>query len=152
MTASKTPPLHVLRRILHHIRTSPKQDIPQSTKTLSTAVSSSSSSYSSSSSSLKEESLVLTGSSKSFKSTYWLQQSPLAKHVMSQYRAAKDAPPEQANLLRKMAYDMYMLKTDLRERERLHVLDGGAEVKLSPKEMSRLAARRAGLELPQETQ
>lgn len=151
MTASKTPPLHVLRRILHHIRTSPKQDIPQSTKTLSTAVSSSSSS-SSSSSPLEEESLVLTGSSKSVKSKYWLQQSSLAKHVISQYRAAKDAPPEQAKLLRKMAYDMYMLKTDLRERERLHVLDGGAEVKLSPKEMSRLAARRAGLELPQETQ
>jgi hypothetical protein len=102
-------------------------------------------------SSLGESSTATSSSSLPFKSS-WLQQNPLAKHVILQYRAAKDAPPEQAKILRKMAYDIHILKNDLREREKLHQLDGGAEVKLTPKEMSRLAARRAGLELPQETQ
>jgi hypothetical protein len=144
MTASKTPPLHVLRRILRHIRTAPKQEMPQSTKTSPGIISS------------LEQSSTATGIeaplSSSFKKSSWvMQRYPLAKHVISQYRAAKDVPPQQAKLLRKMAYDFHILKLDLRERETLHQLDGGAEVKLTPKEMSRLAARRAGLELPQET-
>ena len=70
---------------------------------------------------------------------------------MSQYKAAQNFPPTQAAIYRKMAYDFNVLKSDLRERGELHKLDGGAEVKLTPKEMSRLAARRAGLELPEET-
>ena len=78
-------------------------------------------------------------------------ENPLIKHVISQYRATQNLPPSQAAIYRKMAYDFNVLKNDLRERGRLHKLDGGAEVKLSPKEMSRLAARRAGLELPEET-
>ncbi len=49
-----------------------------------------------------------------------------------------------------MAYNFHILKKDLKERGRLHELDGGAEVKLSPKELSRRAAARAGLQLPEE--
>jgi hypothetical protein len=37
---------------------------------------------------------------------------------------------------------------DLKERARLHELDQGADEKLSPKELSRRAAARAGLQLP----
>lgn len=47
-----------------------------------------------------------------------------------------------------MAYDFYTLQADLFERARLHELDAGADVKLSPKELSRRAAARAGLQLP----
>ena len=117
MTAANTPPLHVLRRIIRHLRTAPKPDLPKSRIPKTTPEQNTS-------------------------------ENPLIKQVLSQYRAAKDLPPAQASMMRKMAYDLSALKGELRERGRLHKLDGGAESKLSPKEMSRLAARRAGLELP----
>ena len=120
MTAGKTPPLHVLRKIIRHLRSAPKQDFPKSASS--------------------ETSQELN-----------TNENPLIKHVISQYKAAQNFPPTQAAIYRKMAYDFNVLKSDLRERGELHKLDGGAEVKLTPKEMSRLAARRAGLELPEET-
>jgi len=76
----------------------------------------------------------------------------LLNHVLSEYRAAQHVPKEQSKFLQKMAYDILTLKQDLKERGRLHELDGGAEVKLTPKEMSRRAAARAGLSLPIDTQ
>ena len=57
-------------------------------------------------------------------------------------------PIEMATPQRNMAYDFYVLQSDLAERARLHELDAGADVKLSPKELSRRAAARAGLQLP----
>jgi hypothetical protein len=41
------------------------------------------------------------------------------------------------------------LLEDLKERQRLYRIDTGAENKLSPQEMSRRAAARAGLQLPE---
>lgn len=41
------------------------------------------------------------------------------------------------------------LLADLKERQRLYRIDTGAENKLSPQEMSRRSAARAGLALPQ---
>lgn len=41
-----------------------------------------------------------------------------------------------------------MLKADLVERARLHEIDAGADTKLSPMELSKRAAARAGLQLP----
>lgn len=67
---------------------------------------------------------------------------------MEQYKASQSAPERQAVLLRKLAYDYSQLQRDLTERARLHEMDAGAEVKLSPMEMSRRAAARAGLQLP----
>lgn len=116
MTAAKTPPIHVLRRLLRHIRSAPKLEMPKANATAPVNA---------------------------------FNQHPLYQQVMSQYRANQFAPPAQADALRKMAFDMITLKDDLRERRKLHKLDGGAEVKLSPKELSRLAAHRAGLELPE---
>ena len=49
---------------------------------------------------------------------------------------------------RRIAYDFFILRKDLTERARLHELDQGADEKLSPKELSRRAAARAGLQLP----
>mmetsp|Transcript_21808 Transcript_21808/g.32343 ORF Transcript_21808/g.32343 Transcript_21808/m.32343 type:complete len:135 (+) Transcript_21808:120-524(+) len=130
MTAGKTPPLHVLRRILRHIRSAPKPELPKSR--------------------IPPKATTETASnSNSSQLIDPVSENPLHQHVISQYRAAQSASPAQANILRKMAYDFSVLKTDLMERGALHTLDGGAEVKLSPKEMSRLAAHRAGLELPE---
>ena len=55
---------------------------------------------------------------------------------------------EKVEALRKMAFEYYTLREDIAERSRLHELDTGAEVQLSAKEMSRRAAARAGLQLP----
>lgn len=73
-------------------------------------------------------------------------------HVLSEYRAAQNVSKEESELLQKLAYDILILKQDLKERGRLHELDGGVEVKLTPKEMSRRAAARAGLSLPANAQ
>eukprot|EP00979_Chaetoceros_neogracilis_P012544 scaffold3351_cov192-Chaetoceros_neogracile.AAC.3 len=123
MTAGKTPTLHVLRSILRHIRSAPKVDMPKPKLSTTSIIS----------------------------PTNPLPESrnPLYEHVLGQYRANRSASLAQAGMLRKMAYDFSILKKDLSERGELHKLDGGAEVKLSPKEMSRLSARRAGLELPE---
>lgn len=48
----------------------------------------------------------------------------------------------------KLAYEYYTLRNDLAERSRLQQLDRGADVQLSPRELSRRAAARAGLQLP----
>ena len=69
--------------------------------------------------------------------------------VLERYRASQhEKSPETIERLRKVAYDYYMLQEALQERGRLYQLDTGAEVVLSPKEMSRRAAARAGLQLP----
>eukprot|EP01083_Nonionella_stella_P108091 313939_1 len=121
MTASRTPPLHVLRGIIRHLRSTPTQKMPISRSPPVAGIEASSDQL----------------------------QSPLIGHVISQYRAAQSASSPESDKLRKMAYDFLALKDDLAERARLHELDGGAEVKLSPMEMSRRAAARAGLQLPE---
>jgi hypothetical protein len=73
----------------------------------------------------------------------------LRQNIMSQYRLSRSLPPPKANIQRQIAYDFYILKRDLKERARLHELDQGADEKLSPKELSRRAAARAGLQLPE---
>lgn len=72
------------------------------------------------------------------------------RHIISQYRMAQKMTLEKSLPLRKVAFDFYQLRKDLKERARLHELDSGAESQLSPKELSRLAAARAGLQLPEE--
>lgn len=47
-----------------------------------------------------------------------------------------------------LAENYLTLRNDLDERKRLQWLDAGVETKLSPREMSRRAAARAGLQLP----
>ena len=71
------------------------------------------------------------------------------KYVLSQYRLyGPETSPEKLQELQKLAYEYYTLRADIAERSRLHHLDSGAEVQLSAKEMSRRAAARAGLQLP----
>ena len=84
----------------------------------------------------------------------------LQKFVWSRYRSSSSLPQSAQDLdgnnssslfskQEKLAKDYFNLKRDLHERERLQKLDTGAEVQLSPKEMSRRAAARAGLQLPE---
>jgi len=116
-----TSPIHILRGILRQIKSAPKQSIKDPQLKVSA---------------VKEQ-------SDSIKSSHFAN--PIQEKVMALYRSSKAVPSEQAGNLRKMANDFHVLKRDLRERGRLHELDGGAEVKLSPKELTRRAAARAGL-------
>lgn len=68
--------------------------------------------------------------------------------MISQYRQSISIPPHEARVRRQIAHEYFVLKQDLAERGRLHDLDQGADEKLSPKELSRRAAARAGLQLP----
>ena len=84
------------------------------------------------------------------------------KYVLEQYRCDRERRSESNETnnaattttmardqeLRKMAYEYMILRRDIDERSRLQKLDTGAENQLSPREMSRRAAARAGLELP----
>jgi len=47
-----------------------------------------------------------------------------------------------------LAYEFLSLRENIDERTRLQQLDAGAEKQFSPKEMSRRAAARAGLQMP----
>lgn len=125
MSAATTPPLHVLRGILRHMK---KTVALQTTNGAAANTATASSPQSTNSSSSNELSL--------------------RQHVISQYKQSITASPQQAENLRKIAYDYLNLKNDLAERGRLHELDAGAEDKLSGLELSRRAAARAGLQLP----
>ena len=118
-SASKLPTRHVLRGILRHLNKQP----PASTTTTESQT---------------EQILTTTQS-----------------FVLEKFRSSSSSTSpssSQSSLLfakEKLARDYFMLKTDLAERERLQKLDTGAELQLSPKEMSRRAAARAGLQLPE---
>ena len=73
------------------------------------------------------------------------RQSATISFVLEKYR---ETPSENQEQLRKLAYEYMILRQDIDERCRLQKLDTGAENQLSPREMSRRAAARAGLELP----
>lgn len=74
------------------------------------------------------------------------------------YRAAPSGAPDAsspssppataADARRRLAARYLALRTSLAERQRLYELDRGAEERLSPRELSRRAAARAGLHLP----
>ena len=74
----------------------------------------------------------------------------MRKFVLNQFREQQDMSQSEQKQRKLMAYDYWKLVSDLSERKYLHELDGGAENKLSPREMSRRSAARAGLRLPEE--
>lgn len=126
MTASSTPPLHVLRGILRRIK--PTSSHPASA--------------------LTAKAVDIEAVSGSASSGQDASEMTLREHVMAQYRFSASLPPHRASVLRSAAYDFWMLKEDLAERDRLHKLDAGAEEQLGTMEQSRRAAARAGLQLP----
>ncbi|CAB9526379.1 expressed unknown protein [Seminavis robusta] len=74
---------------------------------------------------------------------------PARSFVLQQYRASQQVScPDETAQLRQLASDFLQLHRDLKERDRLYELDAGVESVLTPKEMSRRAAARAGLQLP----
>jgi len=75
--------------------------------------------------------------------------SPMQHYVLKQHRASiAETCPEKIDAIRQIGVDYFSLQQNIAERSRLHELDAGAEVQLSPKELSRRAAARAGLQLP----
>lgn len=73
---------------------------------------------------------------------------PTRNYILNQYRVNQSIQGPEATALQKLASDYLAFMENLQERARLQDLDAGAEVQLSPKEMSRRAAARAGLQLP----
>ena len=72
------------------------------------------------------------------------------KYILTQYRASQSAKShEQMQRWRSVAEEYGNLQSKIAERAELHKLDKGAEGQFSPKELSRRAAARAGLQLPQ---
>jgi hypothetical protein len=74
---------------------------------------------------------------------------PTQTFVLQQYRNSRTGGPLLSERLERLAQDYFSLKRDLAERGRLYQLDSGAEAVLTPREMSRRAAARAGLQLPE---
>jgi hypothetical protein len=72
---------------------------------------------------------------------------PIQKYVLQQYRV-HDEEDSARRKKTALAANYWKLQKDLAERARLYDLDTGAENILSPHEMSRRAAARAGLQLP----
>ncbi|ACI65206.1 predicted protein [Phaeodactylum tricornutum CCAP 1055/1] len=74
---------------------------------------------------------------------------PTRAFILKRYRSAQNiTDKEEIAKLKAVAYDYLQLQKDLTERARLYDLDRGAEVVFTPKEMSRRAAARSGLQLP----
>ena len=64
--------------------------------------------------------------------------------LLRQYRNSNNHHNNKERLL----HDFYTMRRDIAERAKLQAMDTGAEVVLSPREMSARAAARAGLQLP----
>ena len=70
---------------------------------------------------------------------------------MTQYRqSAALLNKKEEVAMRKRAFEYFQLRWSIAERAKLYALDAGAEQILTPKEISRRAAARAGLLLPKE--
>ncbi len=69
--------------------------------------------------------------------------------VLDKTRQLQQQPPSSPGKMMVVAESYAKLIEDLKERERLLRLDTGAENQLTPKEMSRRAAARSGLLLPE---
>lgn len=72
-------------------------------------------------------------------------------YLMDQYRKASNVALSAAEKerLRKVALECFLLRRDLSSRAELYAMDAGADQILTPKETSRRAAARAGLQLPE---
>jgi len=124
MSASNIRPDHVLRGILRRLRIN-KADLP------------------------KKSSLLQMNNDTT---------SATRNYVLNRYRDSRsDDDNNNNNTANKnqnhhnlsLAYEYMTLLQNIDERKRLQQLDSGVEKKLSPKEMSRRAAARAGLRLPE---
>lgn len=56
----------------------------------------------------------------------------------------------QQQIQQRFATELYLLRQDIHQRGELYLMDTGADQQLSPHELSRRAAARAGLQLPEQ--
>lgn len=81
----------------------------------------------------------------------------ITRHVLRRFRTTTASQETTTNkhdnikLQNSLLQNYQLLLKDLQERGRLYELDRGADEKLTPKELSRRAAARAGLQLPIES-
>ncbi|KAG7365562.1 hypothetical protein IV203_038766 [Nitzschia inconspicua] len=122
------PPIHVLRGILRRLRVHVPEKVPSNNNRNTTTT---------------------TATSTTTTSTTTTRFNPMQRFVLDQYRTSKaETSPVKIQELQNVAVNYYTLRQDLAERSRLHQLDSGAEMQLTAKELSRRAAARAGLQLP----
>ncbi|KAG7345895.1 hypothetical protein IV203_004962 [Nitzschia inconspicua] len=117
------PPIHVLRGILRRLRVHVPEKVPSNNRNTTTTTTAA--------------------------TTTTTRFNPMQRFVLHQYRSSRaETSPVKIQELQSVAVQYYTLRQDLAERSRLHQLDSGAEMQLSAKELSRRAAARAGLQLP----
>ena len=141
MSAATTPPLHVLRGILRLMKSTHSKSITPAPLPSSTAAPPVAVATNTAAAAAVDQSTSESSSSSS-----------LHAHILSQYRRSQFLLPPQARQQRQIAYEYYILKQDLVERARLHKLDMGSDEKLTPRELTRRSAARAGLQLPEEVE
>ncbi len=62
----------------------------------------------------------------------------------------KDNTRQQQLQQHRFATELYLLRQDIQQRGELYLIDTGADQQLSARELSRRAAARAGLQLPEQ--
>ena len=72
----------------------------------------------------------------------------LRTFVLDKYRSDSNEKNDDMTISHQFAYNYSLLSKDLLERKRLYELDASAENTLTPLEMTRRSAARAGLQLP----
>ena len=98
-----------------------------------------------------------TGKSRSNASTRFLIQqyrtASLSSSTTSQTTTTEvnhSAVIHQQQIQQRFATELYLLRQDIHQRGELYLMDAGADQQLSPHELSRRAAARAGLQLPEQ--
>ena len=132
MTTTPSKPIHVLRSLLRHLKTG-------QAKTTTAAPAAPATTTKTATASLL---------------------SPTQSFVLQQYRAHRQSiiktaggscnekEEQEVVRLKQLVDDVLVLQRELRAREELYQMDASAETALTPMEMSRRAAARAGLQLP----
>jgi hypothetical protein len=135
-TKSMAHPLHLIRGLYRQLKTpilSPEL-IQRTSKTAATSTDT-----------------VQTGTQSSSRSNgttkYFIEQCRLAT-VSSSTHSEKERTSKPMNT--QFLQELYQLRTDIVSRGELYTIDAGADQQLTPHELSRRAAARAGLQLPEQ--
>jgi hypothetical protein len=155
MTTATMKPLHLLRALYRQLKTPAMHVSKEITKQRSVDHTAS----------VAQTAIATTSNSKS-------RSNASTRFLMQQYRLASlsSATPnttttevhhntttsrlhyhqQQQQQLQRFATELYLLRHDIHQRGELYLIDTGADQQLSPHELSRRAAARAGLQLPEQ--
>jgi len=138
MTTTPSKPIHVLRSLLRHLKTGQAKTTTAAPAAPATTTKTATASLLS-----PTQSFVLQ--------QYRTHQQQQQQSIMNNNAAGGGGSvKETADVVRlkQLANDVLILQRELRAREELYQMDASAETAFTPMEMSRRAAARAGLQLP----